>query len=77
MPEPVENTLLLVAFPLVPLSTVLWANAAPAQPNRRRARKFLIFYFRRRIAANTVIPATINKAPAEGSGTCVTVTAFT
>jgi hypothetical protein len=76
----VENPLLLVAFPLVPLSTVVWANAAPAQPNRRRAkraRKFLIFYFRRRITANTVIPATINKAPAEGSGTCVTVTAFT
>ena len=76
MPEPVENTLLLVAFPLVPLSTVLWANAAPVPATKKSVKNLLIFYFRRRITAHTAIPATI-KAPVDGSGTWVTETAFT
>ena len=77
IPEPVENALLLVALPLVPSSvTGVWANTGPTPTNKKSKRTFLICYFRRRITASKVIPAT-SKAPVEGSGTWVTMIAFT
>jgi hypothetical protein len=68
IPEPVEKLLLLVALPLVPFSTVVWANAAPALATKHSVKNFLIFYFRRRIAPHAAIP-TNNITPLEGSGT--------
>jgi hypothetical protein len=77
IPEPVENALLLVALPLVPSSvTGVWAKTGPTPTNEKSARIFFICYFRRRINPNAAKPATSN-APLEGSGTWVTMIAFT
>jgi hypothetical protein len=77
IPEPAENALLLVALPLVPSSvTGVWAKTGLTPTNEKSARNFLTCYFRRRITVSKVIPAT-SKAPVEGSGTWVTMIAFT